>query len=98
MRYQVLYAKSLRDVPYGTTPESVSADAYNQVGYVDATDLEDLFRIMNAVDGTEHCCVIDVRSMSVGDIAIDESGQAHFCASMGWKQTVVASASLLASS
>ena len=58
---------------------------YVRLGNVIASDLEDLFRCMNCVDGSDFEQVgrgkrFQTRSMSVGDVAIDETGQGHMCA------------------
>ncbi len=84
--FRVLYLKSMRDAAHGDGPASVSRALYDDVGVVEAEHLEDLFRDMNAVvDGTETCCRLRVRSMSVGDVAIDTRDEsAHYCASEGW--------------
>lgn len=47
--------------------------------------LEYAFREMNAVDGTETCCKLRVRSMSVGDVVVMPGG-AFLCMSTGWNQ------------
>lgn len=47
--------------------------------------LEWVFREMNAVDGTETCCRLKVRSMSVGDVVVHE-GKAWECAPAGWEE------------
>jgi hypothetical protein len=75
--------------PWHGIPASVNLSNYDVVGVVEADDLEGLFREMNAVDGTETCCKLRVRSMSVGDVAVDDEGMAHFCASAGWEAVYV---------
>ena len=85
MTHKVFYAKSLRNVP-SQAPETVSPDDYQQVAEVSG-DLEEVFRQMNAVDGNELCCQLRVRSMSVGDIAVDAAGVAHYCQGAGWGRT-----------
>jgi len=93
MTFRVLYAIKFSYVYAYTTPSTVNSSDYKEVALVDAPDLEDLFREMNNVDGTETCCKLEIRSMSVGDVAIDESGEAHYCAGSGWEPvTVIASA------
>jgi len=83
--FRVLYARSMREsYPWHGCPASVKLTDYDEVATVEAPDLDALFREMNAVDGDETCCKLRVRSMSVGDVAVDDVGQAHFCASAGW--------------
>lgn len=80
--YRVLYV-----VPFGA---SEAPSAYREVARVEAAGLDALFRDMNAVDGTETCCRLRVRSMSVGDVAIDTAtGEAWCCASIGWERVSV---------
>lgn len=92
--YRVLYKKTFPKT--GETPVSVEMKDYDEVtsltfggpvGYPSGSvneDLEMIFRDMNAVDGDETCCKLKVRSMSVGDVVIDASGNAHYCAHTGW--------------
>ena len=87
IRYRVLYREAGRDVPVAA-PAVVSRARYREIGLIEAVDLEDLFRDMNAVEGNETCCKMKVRSMSVGDVAIDTRvghGVAYYCASYGWR-------------
>lgn len=46
---------------------------------------EDVFREMNAVDGTETCCQLRLRSMSVGDVLVISDKQVLYCASCGFE-------------
>jgi len=88
IRYRVLYRESGRDISVAA-PAVVSRARYRDIGLVEADDLEGLFREMNAVDGTETCRKLRVRSMSVGDVAIDTrvgQGVAYYCASYGWRR------------
>jgi len=85
--YRVLY----RTEKYNPdeAPSSVNLADYREVATVESDDLETLFREMNCVDGTETCCRLRVRSLSVGDVAIDPSGSAFYCASCGWEPVTV---------
>lgn len=89
MRYTVYYAPELR--LHLTTPKVVDLDGMQRVAQVEADDLEDLFRKMNDVDGTELPVAIGVRSLSVGDVAVDEHGNGYFCAMVGWSPVQVKS-------
>lgn len=87
IRYRVLYRESAHDIPVAA-PSVVSRARYRDIGLVEANDLEALFREMSAVEGTETCCKMKVRSMSVGDVAVDTrvgQGVAYYCASYGWR-------------
>jgi len=85
-KFIIFYAKSLRYAPY-QTPETSNPLDYRKVGEVEVESLGEVFRVMNAVDGTELCCQMGVRSMSMGDIAVDEDGVAHYCAATSWGET-----------
>jgi hypothetical protein len=88
MRYTVFYRNRLA-MPFAPAPATVSMTDYKEVGTVEAEDLEDLFRIMNVVDGSEFEMPqkLKCRSMCSGDVAVDQAGQAHYCASIGWQPT-----------
>lgn len=90
MIFEVHYRIDTRDF-VSSASASVPASNYKHVVSLDATDLEDLFRRMNVVDGSdiEMPRRLRCRSMSVGDIAIDTQGKAHFCASAGWEETEI---------
>lgn len=82
--YTVMYRLDMP--PPGADPAHVNLADYREVGEVEAPDLEALFREMNCVDGTETCCKLRVRSMSVGDVAIDvATGTVWYCAPAGWE-------------
>lgn len=59
---------------------------YHKVAEVDVPSLEDCFRQMNVVDGTELPVKLKVRSMSVGDVVVLGSGKVFFCAMTGWQE------------
>jgi hypothetical protein len=48
--------------------------------------LEYIFRIHNAVDGSERNVKLHLRSLSVGDV-VELDGQRWVCAGTGWEQT-----------
>jgi len=90
---EVYYTKSLHNLVRSTPTEVDPAD-YDKVAEIGPDDTQDgasidclgaVFRAMNAVDGSELCCKLHVRSMSVGDIAVID-GVAHYCCSTGWAQ------------
>ena len=93
MKFQVWYRTDthFRDA-YKVTRLNIDPTHYFKVGEVEATNLGDLFRRMNCVDGSEYECVgsgpgqFQVRSMSVGDMAIDEHGRGYLCCSIGWEE------------
>lgn len=88
MRYTVFYSKRLA-MPFTPAPETVTMGDYKEVGSVEAQDLEDLFRVMNVVDGSdfEMPQKLKCRSMCTGDVAVDSNGRAFYCASFGWEPT-----------
>jgi hypothetical protein len=63
------------------------AEDYKFITKTDVSkEIEGVFRQLNAVDGTELCCRLRVRSMSVGDVLVDaETKVGLFCAPMGWE-------------
>jgi hypothetical protein len=90
MNYIVYYRtrEAFRDAMF-TTPDNVVKKDYEKVACVQASDLEDLFRRMNCVDGSDIEYVgrgkLEIRSLSVGDIAVSDEG-AYLCASCGWEK------------
>jgi hypothetical protein len=88
--YMINFADSLKfiglNADEGDELIAVELKSYKRVAEIEADDLEDAFRRMNAVDGSdiELPRKLGCRSMSVGDIAIDEAGAGHLCAGCGW--------------
>jgi hypothetical protein len=61
-------------------------DDYEFVTALDnAPSLEEIFRLMNVVEGNELPVKLKVRSMMVGDVVVDENGEVWYCASSGWE-------------
>lgn len=85
-KFIIYYARSLRYVPY-EAPETSNPLDYDKVGEIEASCVGETFGLMNAVEGDELCCQMGVRSMSVGDIVVDENGVAYYCCSAGWGKT-----------
>jgi hypothetical protein len=82
--YRVYYAK---DFMQGYTDPAFKASEYKQVAFVEADDLNDLFRQMNVIHGDEDelPLKLKVRSMSCGDVAVCQTTEkAWFCAPGGW--------------
>lgn len=92
----------MKFVLYHATPPDFFArqkkfdkERYTQIGEIECAGLEELFRITNHIHGPwtvnreiarldypAHKC----RSTSVGDVAIDETGQMWRCEMVGWKE------------
>ena len=70
-----------RDWSTGKVPR-VSAYEYE----TDRTDLEQIFRDNNAVDGSEVNVRMNKRSLSVGDI-VEVGHKLYYCEAIGWSQT-----------
>ncbi len=92
MKFQVWYRndQEFRNA-HKVSTKNIDPTHYNKVGNVPAFDLAELFRRMNCVDGSDFECVgmgkrFEVRSMSVGDVAIDENGNGYLCNNVGWAQ------------
>lgn len=92
MNYTVYYLKCQysRDAIF-TTAKSVNPSHYDKVATVSAENLEDLFRRMNCVDGSKIEYVgrglgqLPIRSLSVGDVVVQEGSGAFLCAVVGWE-------------
>lgn len=86
MRYDVFYRKS-PSCFVGELPDFVLHRSYQKVTSVDASNLGSVFRIMNIVDDSdfEMPQKLGVRSMDMGDVVVDENGQANIVASAGWR-------------
>jgi len=84
MKFQVFYRNTPRFSM--STPEFQLREVYTEVATIAAEDLECVFRMMNVVDGSdfEMPRKLGVRSMCTGDIAVNESGEAFYCATAGW--------------
>ncbi len=92
MKFQVYYRTDdeFRNA-HKVNTKNINPVHYNRVGRVAAFDLNELFRRMNCVDGSDFELVgrgkqFEVRSMSAGDVVIDEEGRGYLCNSMGWGQ------------
>lgn len=83
----VYYVSDLAVAPRHAPKGGLDRGVYRKVAELETDDPDVAFRQMNAVDGTELCCQLRVRSMSVGDVAVDSNGVAHLCCSMGWAET-----------
>jgi len=91
-KFYVFYRKPeySRDA-YFLNGSSVDHTHYSKVAEVEVEDLEDLFRRMNVVDGSECELVgrgpgkLPIRSISVGDVVVDETGRGYLCGSAWWE-------------
>lgn len=62
-------------------------DDYEFVTRMDpGPSLEEVFRLMNVVDGDELPVQLKKRSMMSGDVVVDEDGDVWFCAFSGWER------------
>jgi hypothetical protein len=86
MIYSVWYRKKFSST--FDVPSSLNKDDYKHITDLDATNLEDVFRKMNAVAGTELPLQLKVRSLSVGDVVIEKGGlnAIWYCAPCGWEK------------
>ena len=90
--YHVFYMKPeairninlrLRDLWEG---EPLAVDSFQFVTKVEAFTLDELFREMNVVDGSEVPAKLKIRSMMVGDVVLDiASEKGWVCDMIGWK-------------
>lgn len=93
MKFTVFYQKDISSFIRSNTPdEDIKKSNYKQIVQVDIPRdnleiaLEILFRQMNVVDGTEIPVALKCRSMSVGDVAVDPSGQAWIVDMAGYRK------------
>lgn len=91
MKFQVWYRTDEQfKNAHKVNNKNIDPSHYRKIGFAHAFDLGELFRRMNCVDGGDFELVgrgkkFEVRSMSVGDVAIDEEGRGYLCASAGWE-------------
>lgn len=81
--YQVLYNESRNR--FFDPADEISREDYVEVVTIRAESPDDVFMQMNAVTGDEIVCQLRVRSMSVGDLVVDENGVVTGCCGCGWK-------------
>lgn len=87
MKYRVFYAPPhamARSFLSGGIDQVIDPTGYTEVVTTEARGLEELFRAMNVVDGDELPMKLQCRSMSVGDVAVEEDGTAWLCGMFGW--------------
>lgn len=84
MKYDIYYQD-----PYQCqlTARLLPREFYTKVATVDLKSAEAVFEQMNHIDGTQLISKMypPLRSMSVGDIVVDENGVAQMCASAGFQ-------------
>lgn len=87
-KFYVFYAKSLRDS--FRVPQFVDLDKdFNRIGEFEADSLEELFRMLNAVEEDDLPVKLGIRSMSCGDVVVDETGRGYYCAFIGWSPVAI---------
>lgn len=89
MKFQVYHAVK---PTFGMTKPNFPTD-YKKIAIVETNDLEDVFRITNHIDEDwrKNPEVLETigdkfRSTSVGDVVVDEKGEAHYCDVIGWNK------------
>ena len=89
MEYQLYHAKN---PTFGMGNRPKFPDEYEMVAVVEASSLEDIFRLTNHIesDWTGNAEILEViatypRSTSVGDIVVDENEMIYYCDNVGWK-------------
>lgn len=89
-RYQVYYHNDISAI-YTRDLSQPDMGDYKQVCTIDGDDLEQVFRQMNVVDGTELPVQLQVRSMCCGDLVLDmATNEWWLCDLAGWKQVMPA--------
>lgn len=91
MTFRVYYLSPLKFVQaLFLKAENVEPKDYKEVAFVECESLGDLFRYMNCVDGSPEEFVgpgdskLNIRSLSVGDVAVDGDGKGWLCQAVGW--------------
>lgn len=87
MKFNVYYADPFA---YSFSPVLRPREQYKKVTTLEANDLEVVFDEMNHHDVDNHIDRLvargeGIRSLSVGDIVVDEKGVASMCMSFGWE-------------
>jgi hypothetical protein len=86
--YRTLAAIASNPVAFAPPDEGLDKDDYEFVTRIDnAPTLEEVFRMMMNVDGSELPVKLGVRSMMPGDVVVDEDGDVWFCAATGWERS-----------
>ena len=87
-QYKVFYRNPMDLLGFMTVPkemDKLDLAGHKEITTVSASNLEDLFRQMNVVDGTELPVKLRCRSLSVGDITTDlGTNKSYYCAPIGW--------------
>lgn len=90
MKFTVYYAHDIGSWITRPPVEPIDLSNFKKVCVVDADDLEDVFRMMNVVDGDELPVKLRVRSMCVGDLVQQHEDDVWwFCAAAGWEAVKV---------
>ena len=94
MKYKVYHTNK---PTFGFGARAKFPQEYTQVALVECIDIEDAFRATNTIDDIwiKNPEVIELyqtscRSTSVGDVLVDEDGNAMYCAPCGWDDIEVA--------
>lgn len=84
--YRTDEAFARNPLAFSAPEEGLERDDYEFVTELGDVSLEEAYRLMNIVTGDELPVKLKVRSMSCGDVVIDEELQVWFCAGTGWEQ------------
>ena len=84
----------LNERPRGmVTPPRFTNSTYTLTAIVEATDLDEVFRLTNSIDSfwganpeVKWHLGPECRSTSVGDVVLDENAKGFLCESIGWKK------------
>lgn len=85
--YRTYEAMMKNPFAFSAPEEGLVKDDYTFVAELGDVFLEEVFRQMNIVDGDELPVKLKVRSMSSGDVVVDEDGEVWYCAGAGWEKT-----------
>jgi hypothetical protein len=75
------------DAMMGDLPlAAIELELYSAKRIVEATDLEHLYFRCQHLEPMDNHPMEGLRSMSIGDFAVEEDGTVHLCKSIGWEE------------
>jgi hypothetical protein len=87
--YRTLDAISEAPVALTVPTDGLRKEDYELVHVLDnsAPHLEAIYRMMNVISGNELPVRLGIRTMTVGDVIVDEDGTVWFAGASDWEET-----------
>lgn len=87
--YRTLAATSKAPVALTVPTDGLRKEDYELVHVLDnsAPHLEAIYRMMNVISGNELPVRLGIRSMTAGDVIVDEDGTVWFAGASDWEET-----------